>query len=92
MDRLKEHFASKIPGAVAEVKQFIAEKGDEVVGQITVAQLYQGMRGMLALICETSKLDAEEGIRFRGYSIPELQEKLPKYPGGEEPLPEVCFI
>ena len=91
MDRLKEHFASKIPGAVAEVKQFIAEKGDEVVGQITVAQLYQGMRGMLALICETSKLDAEEGIRFRGYSIPELQEKLPKYPGGEEPLPEGLF-
>ena len=91
MDRLKEHFASKIPGAVAEVKQFIAEKGDEVVGQITVAQLYQGMRGMLALISETSKLDAEEGIRFRGFSIPELQARLPKAPGGGEPLPEGLF-
>ena len=29
-----------------------------------------------------------QGIRFRGYTIPELQEKLPSYPGGEEPLPE----
>lgn len=43
---------------------------------------------MKALVCETSVLDPEEGIRFRGYSIPECQEKLPKAPGGEEPLPE----
>jgi citrate synthase len=49
------------------------------------------MRGMPTLICETSKLDPEEGIRFRGYSIPELQKLLPKYPGGDEPLPEGLF-
>ena len=30
---------------------------------------------------ETSLLDAQEGIRFRGYSIPELQEKLPTFKG-----------
>ena len=30
------------------------------------------------MIYETSLLDPEEGIRFRGYSIPELQEQLPK--------------
>ena len=29
-----------------------------------------------------------QGIRFRGYTIPELQEKLPSYPGGSEPQPE----
>ena len=46
---------------------------------------------MPALISETSKLDPDEGIRFRGYSIPELQKLLPKYPGGEEPLPEGLF-
>jgi citrate synthase len=40
------------------------------------------------MLWETSNLDSEEGIRFRGYTIPELQEKLPTYPGGEEPLPE----
>ena len=28
------------------------------------------------LLWETSLLDAEEGIRFRGYSIPELQVQL----------------
>jgi citrate synthase len=34
---------------------------------------------------------AEEGIRFRGKSIPECQELLPKAPGGNEPLPEGLF-
>lgn len=32
-----------------------------------------------------------QGIRFRGYSIPECQKLLPKGPGGEEPLPEGLF-
>lgn len=46
---------------------------------------------MKGLICETSLLDSEEGIRFRGYSIPELQKQLPRIPNGEEPLPEGLF-
>ncbi len=43
---------------------------------------------MKSLVCETSVLDPFEGIRFRGYSIPDCQKVLPKAPGGEEPLPE----
>ena len=38
-----------------------------------------------------SLLFAEEGIRFRGKTIPECQELLPKAPGGSEPLPEGLF-
>ncbi|MFM8565975.1 MAG: citrate (Si)-synthase, eukaryotic [Bacteroidota bacterium] len=91
MDRIKEHFSTKIAPAQAEIKAFLAKHGEDSLGEITVAQVYQGMRGMTALICETSKLDSQEGIRFRGYSIPELQAKLPKYPGGAEPLPEGLF-
>jgi len=34
---------------------------------------------------------AEEGIRFRGKTIPECQELLPRAPGGSEPLPEGLF-
>lgn len=49
------------------------------------------MRGITGLVSETSLLDAKEGIRFRGYSIPELQKHLPKVPGGTEPLPEGLF-
>lgn len=40
------------------------------------------------MLWETSLLDAEEGIRFRGFSIPELQQKLPGAKAGGEPIPE----
>ena len=33
-----------------------------------------------------------QGIRFRGYSIPELQEQLPKTSDSGEPLPEGIFF
>ncbi len=91
MDTLKEKFIAKATAEANNVKKFIAEHGEKVLGEYTVAQVYQGMRGMTGLITETSKLDPEEGIRFRGYSIPELREKLPKAPNGTEPLPEGIF-
>lgn len=43
--------------------------------------MYGGMRGIKGLVCETSVLDPDEGIRFRGLSIPECQQVLPKAPG-----------
>lgn len=53
--------------------------------------MYGGMRGIKALVTETSVLDPDEGIRFRGLSIPECQKVLPKAAGGNEPLPEGLF-
>ena len=55
---------------------------------MTLDQVYGGARGIKCLVWEGSVLDAEEGIRFRGKTIPECQELLPKAPGGKEPLPE----
>jgi hypothetical protein len=62
--------------------------GSKVVGEVTLDQVYGGARGIKSLVWEGSVLDAEEGIRFRGKTIPECQELLPKAPGGQEPLPE----
>jgi citrate synthase len=54
-----------------------------------VPQALGGARDVKCLVWETSLLDSHEGIRFRGYSIPEAQSLLPKHEhGGEEPLPE----
>lgn len=53
--------------------------------------MYGGMRGIKALVTETSVLDPDEGIRFRGLSIPECQKVLPTADGGSEPLPEGLF-
>lgn len=67
------------------------EHGSKVVDKVTLDQVYGGARGIKALVWEGSVLDAEEGIRFRGKTIPECQEILPKAPGGSEPLPEGLF-
>ncbi len=91
MDRLKEKFASIALPMAQEVKEMVKNHGDVVLGTYNVASVYSGMKGMIGLITETSLLDAEEGIRFRGYSIPELRDLLPKAPGGQEPLPEGLF-
>ena len=74
-----------------EVKELLKEHGDKELGKITISQAYGGMRDIPAMVYETSLLDAQEGIRFRGYSIPELREKLPHAEGSSEPLPEGIF-
>lgn len=53
---------------------------------------FQDILNMYINICAPSPLCIDpQGIRFRGYSIPECQKLLPKAPGGEEPLPEGLF-
>jgi citrate synthase len=63
--------------------------GNTPVDQITVEQLINGMQGVKAILCQTSRLDPYQGIKFRGLTIPECQAKLPaKF---REPLPESMF-
>lgn len=91
MGVIKERFKAKADAAAAEIKDILKDHGNKKIGEVTLSQVYQGMRGITGLVTETSLLDAQEGIRFRGYSIPELQSKLPKVKGGSEPLPEGLF-
>src|SRR5580700_10072292 len=91
MEKLKNLFKAKADKLSLEIKEIIKEHGAKGIGEVQLSQIYQGMRGMTGLVYETSLLDANEGIRFRGFSIPELQQKLPKATGGSEPLPEGLF-
>ncbi len=91
MGEIKDKFKEKADIMSAEMKEILKQHGDKKIGEVFLSQVYQGMRGITGLVTETSLLDAQEGIRFRGYSIPELQQKLPKAPGGSEPLPEGLF-
>ncbi len=91
MGYVKDLFKSKADDQAKEIKGIIEKHGDKKIEEVTLAQVYQGMRGITGLVTETSLLDANEGIRFRGFSIPELREKLAKAPGGSEPLPEGLF-
>lgn len=91
MGILKDRFKVKAESHAAEVKELLKQHGSKKIGEVQLSQIYQGMRGITGLVSETSLLDAKEGIRFRGYSIPELQKALPKHNGGTEPLPEGLF-
>ena len=91
MGDIKERFKAKADAVGIEIKALLKEHGDKKIGEVTLSQIYQGMRGITGLVSETSLLDAQEGIRFRGYTIPELAQKLPKVKGGTEPLPEGLF-
>ncbi|GMS98437.1 hypothetical protein PENTCL1PPCAC_20612, partial [Pristionchus entomophagus] len=88
---MKEVLSRKIPAHNAKVKKFRAAHNNTVVQNVTVDMIYGGMRSMKGMVTETSVLDSEEGIRFRGYSIPECRKLLPKATGGEEPLPEAVW-
>lgn len=90
-DPLKRKFAEKSGKVRDEVKKYLKEKGDAKIDEVSFAQVVGGMRGVKSMIWETSQLDPVEGIRFRGYSIPELRELLPKCKAGKEPLPEGLF-
>jgi len=91
MDILKQKFEEKALALFTENRAMLKEYGNVQVGEIIVSQMFGGMRGMKSMVWETSELDAYEGIRFRGYSIPQLREALPKAEGCKEPLPEGLF-
>ena len=91
MGIIKEKFKAKADATAVEIKEILKEHGNKKIGEVTLSQVYQGMRGITGLVTETSLLDAQEGIRFRGYTIPKLQQKLPKATNGAEPLPEGLF-
>ena len=91
MDPLKQLFYEKSQALAKEVKDLLKEHGGKKVDDVVLDQVYGGMRDITSMLWEPSLLDAEEGIRFRGYSIPELREQLPRAPNGQEPLPEGLF-
>ncbi len=90
MDPLKQKFQEKSQALKAEMKMLVQEHGERKIDEVVLSQAFGGARGVKMMIWETSSLDAVKGIRFRGYSIPELQEVLPKGEG-TEPLPEGLF-
>ncbi len=91
MSRLKEKLSEKIDGWRPKTTKLLKEFGDVKVGEVTIAQVIGGARGVKCLTTDISYLDPFEGIRFRGYTIPETMEALPKVPGSEMPYVEGFF-
>ena len=88
MASLKETLLKKIEAHRPRITRLTKEFGDVKVGEVNIAQVIGGARGVRCLVTDTSYLDPEEGIRFRGMTIPETFAALPKVPGSDQPYVE----
>ena len=73
---LKEKIEQQLPEWRERVRKLVKEKGDVKVGEVTISQVYGGMRDVKSLVTDISYVDPVEGIRFRGYTIPEVSSKI----------------
>jgi len=91
MTTLKQKLKQKIDEHRPRVTKLMKEHGNVVLDEVTVAKLIGGMRGIKSLVTDISYLDPMEGIRYRGYTLPEVFDKLPKPPDCEMPYVEALF-
>jgi citrate synthase len=91
MSALKEKLGKKIEEWRPRTTKLLKDHGDAKVGEVTISQVIGGARGVKCLTTDISYLDPFEGIRFRGLTIPEVMQKLPKVPGSEMPYVEGFF-
>ena len=85
---LKETLKQKIEEFRPRTTKLTKEFGKIVIDQVTIDQAIGGARDVRCLVTDISYLDPQEGIRFRGKTIPETFEALPKAPGSNYPTVE----
>jgi citrate synthase len=89
--KIKEKLRHKIEEWRPRTEKLVKEYGDVVIDKVTIGQVIGGMRGIKSLVTDISYLDPMEGIRYRGYTLPEVFEKLPKPKGSEMPYVEGLY-
>ena len=92
MNMLKTKLYQKILEHRQRTSELLEKYGNEVIDEVTVSQVIGGMRGIKSLVTDISYLDPFEGIRYRGFTLPEVLEKLPKPEGAEMPYVEGLYF
>ncbi|MFZ0452685.1 MAG: citrate (Si)-synthase [Ignavibacteriaceae bacterium] len=78
MSDIRKKLDEKIKAWREETKDIIEKGGDKELSNVTVGQAYGGMRGVRALICDTSRVPREEGLIIRGTHLKKLVDKTPE--------------
>jgi citrate synthase len=78
MATLKQRLAEIIPDLRKEAAEINAQHGEDGVGKVTIGQVYGGMRGIVAMLCDTSYVDPDKGLIIRGYPIGQIAHRLPR--------------
>jgi citrate synthase len=78
MSKLKAKMTELIPGMRDEIRAFVKEHGDKEICTVNLKQVYGGMRGVRAMVCDTSVVPPDKGLIIRDYPLKELFEKMPE--------------
>ncbi len=78
MSNIYEKLETKIPEWREEAENIVKESGTKVMGEVTVAQAFGGMRGVRSLICDTSRVPPDQGLIIRGMPLKDLLDKTPE--------------
>ncbi len=78
MFNIHEKLGKKIAEWRDEIKVLLTEGGEKVISEVTVHQAYGGMRGVKSLICDTSRVPADQGLIIRGKPLMELKDNTPE--------------
>lgn len=78
MAKLRKLLREQFPKHREEIKSILAEHGDTPISEVTVRQAFGGMRGVKALVCNSSYVDPDKGLFIRGIPISELKTRLPE--------------
>jgi citrate synthase len=78
MAKLHDKLAEKIPVWRDELRGLVQNHGDKVISQVTVAQAVGGMRGVKAMVCDTSEVPPDKGLLVRDIPLGELTDHTPE--------------
>src|SRR5512141_1698317 len=83
---IKDRIAEKLPAWRERTNRLIKEHGTVKIADVTVDQIFGGIRGVPIEVSDISYVDPTEGLRLRGYTVPEVLKLLPKPRNCEYPL------
>jgi citrate synthase len=78
MPDIRKKLSSKIEGWRREEKEILEKAGSKELSNVTISQAFGGMRGVRALICDTSRVPNDEGLIIRGTHLKKLVNQTPE--------------
>ena len=78
MSTLQETLARQVPALRDAIKKLTKESGAVKIADVTIEQVYGGMRGVKSLVCDTSEVPPDKGLIIRGSPVAKLTGQLPE--------------
>lgn len=83
---IKDRIRKNLPAWRERTSALVRDHGAFQIADVTVEQIFGGIRGVPIQVSDISYVDPNEGIRLRGYTIPEVLKLLPKPEHADYPL------